>query len=169
MAAMIRRRPQCIKNDERNKMMFVFSVRLWKLDPNESSTPYPYRCDSVIHTGHTGNIFNAHLLPSSSKMYVLLTLSFSIFILRKLFDDRFLNSATVAADHQVRVFDVERALTTSSQGRETEFSTGQTLQCELRCHTGRTKRIVAEESPDSFLTVGEVRYSHLMLRSVSKY
>lgn len=74
-------------------------------------------------------------------------------------------SATVAADHQVRVFDVERALTTSSQGRETEFSTGQTLQCELRCHTGRTKRIVTEESPDSFLTVGEVGYSHYLLRS----
>ena len=33
-------------------------------------TPFPYREKAVIQTGHRGNIFNAHLLPSSSRMYV---------------------------------------------------------------------------------------------------
>lgn len=38
------------------------------MDPTDMETPYPFKCDAVINTGHGGNIFNAHLLPSSSHL-----------------------------------------------------------------------------------------------------
>ncbi len=60
------------------------------------------------------------------------------------------NSATVAGDRQVRVFDVGYA----HGGSETEYSNARTHL--LTCHEDRVKRIVTEESPDVFLTVSEV-------------
>lgn len=72
--------------------------------------------------------------------------------------------ATVAGDGQVRVFDVERALSTNSKGREVEFNTRDTCIRVLRCHSKRTKRIVTEESPDKFLSVAEV-WALISLRS----
>ena len=39
---------------------------------------------------------------------------------------------------------------------ETEYSTRQAAIRVLRCHKGRTKRIVTEDTPDLFLTVAEV-------------
>ncbi|THH06795.1 hypothetical protein EW145_g3845 [Phellinidium pouzarii] len=107
------------------------TLRFWKLDPNDTSTPYPYKQSSIIQTGHTGNVFNAQMLPSSSRI------------------------ATVAGDRQVRIFDAERALTTSGEGRKIDFSERETCIRVLRCHSGRTKRIVTEESSDVFLTVAE--------------
>ncbi len=63
---------------------------------------------------------------------------------------------TVSADGQVRVFDIERALSFSSIAREREFRTSETCIRKFRCHRRRTKRIVTEESSDVFLTVAEV-------------
>ncbi|TDL29744.1 WD40 repeat-like protein [Rickenella mellea] len=108
------------------------SVRLWRLHHDDSETPYPYKCDTVLHTGHRSNIFNAKLLPSSSRI------------------------ATVARDRQVRVLDIESTIANSrSPVREMEYTSSQTCIKVFRCHTGPTKRIVTEESPDSFLTVSE--------------
>jgi len=106
-------------------------VRLWRMDSTDMDSPYPFKCDAVINTGHGGNIFNAYLLPSSN------------------------NLTTVSADGQVRVFDIERALSFSSIAREREFRTSETCIRKFRCHRRRTKRIVTEESSDVFLTVAE--------------
>lgn len=45
-------------------------VRLWRMDPSERDEDYPFKCETVIHTGHKGNIFNAHMLPHSTRMCV---------------------------------------------------------------------------------------------------
>ena len=45
-------------------------VRLWKLDSENTEQDYAFVCDTVIHTGHRANIFNAQMLPHSSRMYV---------------------------------------------------------------------------------------------------
>ncbi|KAH9938149.1 WD40-repeat-containing domain protein [Fomitopsis serialis] len=82
-----------------------------------TSEDYPFKCETVIYTGHRGNIFNAHMLPHSTRI------------------------ATVAADRQY--------------SGETEYTSSQANVKALRCHSGRVKRIVTEESPDMFLTVGE--------------
>ncbi|KAA1466403.1 WD40 repeat-like protein [Dentipellis sp. KUC8613] len=109
------------------------TVRLWRIDESNTTVPYPYRTTAIVQTGHTGNIFNAQMLPHSSRI------------------------ATVAADKQVRVFDVESALSLERTGHGTdealEIST--TPIRILRCHTSRTKRLVTEESSDLFLTVAE--------------
>lgn len=46
----------------------IFSVRLWRLDEANTEQEYPFVCDAVLQTGHRGNIFNAQLLPHSSRM-----------------------------------------------------------------------------------------------------
>ncbi|KAL5527685.1 hypothetical protein ACEPAG_6486 [Sanghuangporus baumii] len=107
------------------------TVRIWRQDTNDLTTPYPYKECAIIKTGHTGNIFNARLLPSSSRI------------------------ATVAGDRRVRVFDAEHALTAVPNGKGSEFSERETCIRVFKCHSGRTKRIVTEESPDVFLTVAE--------------
>ena len=68
-----------------------------------------------------------------------------------------LHSATVSGDSQVRVFDHEKAAGFPGNNGETEYSTRQATIRVFRCHSGRTKRIVTEDSPDLFLTVSEVR------------
>lgn len=45
------------------------SVRIWRMDKSDIATEYPFVCQSVIHTGHRQNIFNAQMLPRSSRMY----------------------------------------------------------------------------------------------------
>lgn len=47
---------------------YLFSVRLWRLDDANTEQEYPFVCDAVLQTGHRGNIFNAQLLPHSSRM-----------------------------------------------------------------------------------------------------
>ncbi|EKM80081.1 hypothetical protein AGABI1DRAFT_26098, partial [Agaricus bisporus var. burnettii JB137-S8] len=44
------------------------TVRLWKMDLSDTAQEYPFVCRSVIHTGHTANIFNAQLLPHSTHL-----------------------------------------------------------------------------------------------------
>ncbi|KAL6299681.1 WD40 repeat-like protein [Sparassis latifolia] len=107
------------------------TVRLWRIDPSDSSREYPFVCNAVIHTGHRANIFNAQMLPNSSRI------------------------ATVAGDGQVRISDAGSAVGQPSLGNETELTTRQANIRILRCHSGRVKRIVTEESPDLFLTVSE--------------
>ncbi|KAG6837445.1 hypothetical protein H0H93_009539 [Arthromyces matolae] len=107
------------------------TVRIWGIDPADTSQEYPFVCRSVIHTGHTDNIFSAQMLPYSSKI------------------------ATVAGDHQIRVFDIGEAALNASNGKETSYNTRQSLVHKIRCHDDRVKRIVTEFSPDLFLTVGE--------------
>lgn len=96
-----------------------------------SQEEYPFACQSVISTGHTQNIFNAHMLPFSTRI------------------------ATVSGDRQVRVFDVGAGVGQSPTGSEMEYTTRESCIRVLRCHTGRTKRIITEDSPDLFLTVAE--------------
>ena len=64
----------------------------------------------------------------------------------------------------MRLFDIGDALGRSPSGEETTYSTRLACIRVLRCHTGRTKRILTEGSPDVFLTVaedGEVRQHDL--------
>ncbi|KZT26871.1 WD40 repeat-like protein [Neolentinus lepideus HHB14362 ss-1] len=108
------------------------TVRFWRIDPTDSSSDYPFACVAVIKTGHRGNIFNNQMLPYSSRI------------------------ATVSGDSQVRVFDITEATGHATpRGRETEYNTGEACIRVFRCHSGATKRIVTEESPDTFLTVSE--------------
>ncbi len=39
------------------------------MDKN-SEEDYPFVCDAIIDTGHRANVFNAQMLPYSSRMYV---------------------------------------------------------------------------------------------------
>ncbi|KAG2077379.1 WD40 repeat-like protein [Suillus decipiens] len=138
------------------------NIRVWRMDPSCSTTgadtsssfdpnrsssvtanstqkwsnaasqeEYPFACQSVISTGHTQNVFNAQMLPFSTRI------------------------ATVSGDRQVRVFDVGEAVGQSPTGREMEYTTRESCIRVLRCHSGRTKRIITEDSPDLFLTVAE--------------
>ncbi|KAG8218871.1 WD40 repeat-like protein [Butyriboletus roseoflavus] len=116
-------------------------LRVWRMDhSSDTQNEYPFACQTVIDTGHSANIFNAHMLPSSTRI------------------------ATVAGDKQVRVFDVGESVGRSPSGNEMSYSTRQACIHVLRCHTRRTKRIITEDSPDFFLTVaedGEVRQHDL--------
>jgi len=67
-----------------------------------------------------------------------------------------IGSATVSGDRQVRVFDVGEAVGQSPTGSEMSYNTRQSCIRVLHCHSGRTKRIITEDSPDLFLTVAEV-------------
>lgn len=107
------------------------TVRLWRMARDHTESDYPFQCDTIIHTGHRGNIFNAQMLPHSSRI------------------------ATVSGDSQVRVFDHEKAAGFPGSNGKTEYSTRQATIRILKCHGGRTKRIVTEDSPDLFLTVAE--------------
>lgn len=106
-------------------------IRVWRMDPSTDANEYPFTCQSVIHTGHTHNVFNAQALPHSSRI------------------------ATVSGDRQVRVFDVGEGIGHSPTGSEMTYSVHQACIRILRCHSGRTKRIITEDSPDLFLTVAE--------------
>ncbi|KAF9510841.1 hypothetical protein BS47DRAFT_1331473 [Hydnum rufescens UP504] len=88
-----------------------------------------YACDTVIHTGHTANVFSAHFLPSSSRI------------------------VTCAADHQVRLFDIVK----NGQIRNGELTSGDVCTKILKCHSTRVKRVVTQDSPSYFLTVSEDR------------
>ena len=46
-------------------------IRLWRMDKNNTEEDYPFVCDTVIDTGHRANVFNAQMLPYSSRMYVM--------------------------------------------------------------------------------------------------
>lgn len=107
------------------------TVRLWRPDSGGGSQEHPYKCEGVVETGHRGNIFNAHMLPHSNRI------------------------ATVAGDGQVRVFDVGHSTPTSFIAGETYYKRKDAVLAVLRCHTSRTKRVVAEQSPDNFLSVAE--------------
>ncbi|KAG6378944.1 WD40 repeat-like protein [Boletus reticuloceps] len=107
-------------------------LRVWRMDPSsDTQNEYPFVCQTVIDTGHTANVFNAHMLPSSTRI------------------------ATVAGDKQVRVFDVGESVGRPLSGNEMRYSTRQACIRILRCHSKRTKRIITEDSPDFFLTVAE--------------
>ncbi|KDQ64539.1 hypothetical protein JAAARDRAFT_187861 [Jaapia argillacea MUCL 33604] len=107
------------------------TVRIWKSDSANAEHDYPFVCEAIIETGHRGNIFNNQMLPFSSRI------------------------ATVAGDKQVRVFDISSAVGNSIGARETSYSTRESCIRVFRCHKGRTKRIITEDSPDLFLTLGE--------------
>ena len=129
------------------------------MDQSDASNPYPFKCESVIQTGHTDNIFNAQMLPYSTRLWAVVSA-------KGPFNREYaylLNRATVARDTRVRVFDVERALSVSQSARESVFRKSDTFVREFRCHERRyaVKRIVTEESPDLFLTVGEVRTQNI--------
>lgn len=119
------------------------TVRIWRPDSSGGPQEHPYKCEGVVETGHRGNIFNAHMLPHSNRI------------------------ATVAGDGQVRVFDVGSTTPTSFIAGETYYKRKDAVLAVLRCHTSRTKRIVAEQSPDNFLSVaedGQVRQHDLRTR-----
>lgn len=116
------------------------TVRMWKINPAEPIEDCPLECTSVIHTGHNANIFGIQMLPYSTKI------------------------ATCALDSQVRVSDIGNGAPIGE--RETAYATGAANVAVFRCHSGSTKRILTEESPDHFLTVskdGTVRQHDLRL------
>ncbi|KAJ6613413.1 WD40-repeat-containing domain protein [Mycena sp. CBHHK59/15] len=104
------------------------TIRIWgpSMDPSSLTDCPSFVCRSVMPTGHLANIFNAHMLPYSSQI------------------------ATVAGDGQVRVHDVREALSGSAQSNSRQLCVHR-----LRCHGDRVKRLVTEDSPHLFLTVGE--------------
>ncbi|KAF9247079.1 WD40 repeat-like protein [Melanogaster broomeanus] len=107
-------------------------LRVWRMDHSSDPTnEYPFACQTVIDTGHSANVFNAQMLPTSTRI------------------------ATVAGDNQVRVFDVGESVGRSPTGNEMGYTTRQACTRVLRCHSRRTKRIITEDSPDFFLTAGE--------------
>jgi hypothetical protein len=73
----------------------------------------------------------------------------------------FFNSATVAADGQVRVSDVGEQVVKSDMHDAVEYTRTQAVRRVFKCHRDRVKRIVTESSPDLFLTVSEVFISLL--------
>ncbi|KAJ7638848.1 WD40 repeat-like protein [Roridomyces roridus] len=105
------------------------TVRVWRMDPTVDED-YPFLCRGILHTGHMANIFNAHMLPHSS------------------------NIATVAGDRQVRVHEMGQV---RQYGPPADSRTDAKHSCirRLRCHDGRVKRLVTEDSPHLFLTVSE--------------
>ncbi|KAF8621602.1 hypothetical protein AX15_007622 [Amanita polypyramis BW_CC] len=103
------------------------TVRLWRMDPCEVAQEYPFVCRAVIQTGHRANIFNVAQLPYST--YI----------------------ASVAGDRQIRIVDAEIASSTPNMNHLIRSDSVRVL----RCHRGRVKRLVTEESPDIFLTVAE--------------
>ncbi|KAF8974529.1 WD40-repeat-containing domain protein [Flammula alnicola] len=108
------------------------TVRLWKMDSSHIEQEYPFVCPAVINTGHQANIFNAKMLPHSSRII------------------------TASADMQIRVFDAKTALTSATPDRvETEYSSNQTRIATIRCHRDAVKRVVTEDSPDLFMSVSE--------------
>ncbi|KAK7470605.1 hypothetical protein VKT23_002029 [Stygiomarasmius scandens] len=107
------------------------TVQIWRMDPGNITKEYPFVCRSVISTGHRANIFNVQMLPYSSRI------------------------VTVAGDKEVRVFDVE--IPSKYDVNRSEYSSAQCRTHTLLCHQDRVKRIVTEESPNSFLTVAEDR------------
>ena len=56
----------------------------------------------------------------------------------------------------MRVFDVTDTISQPANPLEADRGTQASHLRVLRCHAGRTKRIVTEHSSDLFLTVGEV-------------
>jgi WD repeat-containing protein 42A len=65
------------------------------------------------------------------------------------------HSATAAGDNQVRVFDIKGSLPESAVEQEAQVSTQSCISIS-DCHTDRAKKLVTEDSPDLFLSVGEV-------------
>ncbi|KIY71472.1 WD40 repeat-like protein [Cylindrobasidium torrendii FP15055 ss-10] len=103
------------------------TVRIWRLDSTLSEDARPLSCVGLINTGHRANIFNAHMLPHSTRI------------------------ATVAGDRQVRIFDIGDP----PSGKDGEVEYNDARSHLLLCHKDRVKRLVTEESPDIFLTVSE--------------
>ncbi|KAI0796668.1 WD40-repeat-containing domain protein [Abortiporus biennis] len=107
------------------------TVRVWRMDMSNTDVEYPFVCDAVLNTGHRGNIFNAQMLPYSTRI------------------------VTVAGDRQIRICDVGDFEVQPGIGRETIYSARQAGVRVLRCHSRAVKRITTEDSPDLFLTVSE--------------
>ncbi|QRV87975.1 WD repeat protein [Ceratobasidium sp. AG-Ba] len=110
---------------------------VWKHDPSAPPSSRPgslnLRCVTAIRTGHSDNVFSAHLLSTHASLV-----------------------ATCARDRQVRVFDLERAGGTST--KDISFGVGEVGASDamvylLRCHTRQVKRVVTENSPSIFLSV----------------
>lgn len=103
------------------------TVCVWKTETGETIR-HTLRCQSIVDTGHSWNIFSVKMLPLSS------------------------NIVTAAGDGQVRVFDLLRSARSATRGY------GGTKVSPLlisRCHSGHAKRIAVEDSPSQFLSVGE--------------
>ncbi|KAH8105844.1 WD40 repeat-like protein [Cristinia sonorae] len=109
------------------------TVRLWRMDVSneDGDCSNSWASTTVINTGHRGNIFNAQMLPGSSRI------------------------VTVARDKQVRISDVGDLRRAGDFGLEMQYTTSQANVRVLRCHDRAVKRITTEHSPDLFLTVSE--------------
>lgn len=118
----------------------------------------PFKLTTTLSTGHTANIFSTKFMPHSNDSTLV----------------------TCAGDGEVRVFDIERAATTSLEssvrGQRFDnryrgvkyYSQNNTNGRVYKSHGDRVKRIVTESSPHLFLTCsedGEVRQFDLRLPS----
>ena len=124
--------------------------------PDDSISPF--KLTTTVSTGHTANIFSTKFMPHSNDSTLV----------------------TCAGDGEVRVFNIERAATTSSESSVRGqifdnryrgvkyYSQNNTNGRVYRSHGDRVKRIVTESSPHLFLTCsedGEVRQFDLRLPS----
>ena len=66
------------------------------------------------------------------------------------------------------MFDVGEAVGQSPTGSEMSYNTRQSCIRVLHCHSGRTKRIITEDSPDLFLTVAEVAEFYSIFRFIDR-
>ena len=115
--------------------------------PHPRNTHLPVAQSYMLATEQTSLVhICCHILRGCACYYPSLIFPISV-----------LNRATAAGDKQVRVFDIGEVPSASSDVRETVYGTRQSCTHVLRCHEHRVKRIVTEHSPDSFLTVAEVR------------
>ncbi|KAJ1967920.1 hypothetical protein IWQ62_001559 [Dispira parvispora] len=106
---------------------------LWRADQN-------FELAAQCNTGHTSNIFCARFMPCTSDSMVV----------------------SCAGDGQIRVFDITRQVTTSTQHMATSASYQDRLESSFQlrrvytCHHDRVKRIVTEnDNPHVFITCGE--------------
>ncbi|KAJ1653845.1 hypothetical protein IWQ61_006113 [Dispira simplex] len=105
---------------------------LWRADQN-------YELVAQCNTGHVANIFCARFMPCTSDSVVV----------------------SCAGDGQIRVFDITRQVTASTQNTATSVYQDRLespfqLRRVYTCHHDRVKRIVTEnDNPHVFITCGE--------------
>ena len=124
--------------------------------PEDSTLPFKLKI--TVSTGHNANIFSTKFMPHSNDTTLV----------------------TCAGDGEVRVFDIERTGSTSSEssvrGQRFDnryqgvkyYSQNNTNGRVYRSHGDRVKRVITESSPHLFLTCsedGEVRQFDLRLPS----
>ncbi|KJA30239.1 hypothetical protein HYPSUDRAFT_81859 [Hypholoma sublateritium FD-334 SS-4] len=107
------------------------TVRLWQFDQCELKHDYSLTCPTIINTGHRDNIFNAKMLPQSSRI------------------------VTAARDAEIRVFDLRTSSASLTMPRKAGTYFNDLRIATIRCHGDSVKKIATEHSSDLFMSVSE--------------